>query len=81
MEINRPPSPDLTPEQEQALDHFRQRVHQLTLSGGLTPDAVRNVVRAMREHPQFSREILQVLVDESSALREAAPGLSLFDLD
>ena len=81
MEINRPPSPELTPEQEQALDHFRQRVHQLTLSGGLTPDTVRSVVRAMREHPQYSREILQVLVDESSALREAAPGLSLFDLD
>jgi hypothetical protein len=40
---------------------------------------VRKVVRAMREHPQFSREILQVLVDESSALREMAPGVSLLD--
>jgi hypothetical protein len=36
---------------------------------------------AMGEHPQFSREILQVLVDESRELREAAPGLSLLDLD
>jgi hypothetical protein len=80
MEINRPSSPELTAEQQQALEHFRQRVHELTLHGGLTPDTVRNVVRAMREHPQFSREILQVLVDESSALREAAPGVSLLDL-
>ena len=55
-------------------------MHELTLLGGLTPDTVRNVVRAMREHPQFSREILQVLVDESRALREAAPGVSLLDL-
>ena len=80
MEINRPTSPELTPEQRQALEHFRQRVHQLSLNGGLTADTVRSVVRAMREHPQFSREILQVLVDESSALREAAPGVSLLDL-
>jgi hypothetical protein len=80
MEISRPSSPELTPEQQEALDHFRERVHQLSLNGGLTPDAVRNVVRAMREHPQFSHEILQVLVDESSVLRDAAPGMSLFDL-
>lgn len=55
-------------------------MHELTLHGGLNLDTVRNVVRAIREHPQFSREILQVLVDESSALREAAPGVSLLDL-
>ena len=81
MEINHPSSPELTPEQQEALEHFRQRVHDLALHGGLTPDTVRNVVRAMRQHPQFSREILQVLVDESRELREAAPGLSLLDLD
>ena len=51
MEINRPSSPALTPEQQEALEHFRQRVHELTLHGGLTPDTVRNVVRAMRQHP------------------------------
>ena len=55
-------------------------MHELTLHGGLNPDTVRNVVRAIREHPQFSREILQVLMDEASALRECAPGLSLLDL-
>ena len=76
MEINRPSSPALTPEQQAALEHFHQRVHELSLHGGLTPDTVRNVVRAMREHPQFSREILQVLMEEASALRECAPGLS-----
>ena len=54
-------------------------MHELTLHGGLNLDTVRNVVRAIREHPQLSREILQVLVDESSALREAAPGVSLLD--
>ncbi len=61
------------------MENVRQRVHELTLHGGLNLDTVRNVVRAIREHPQFSREILQVLVDESSALREAAPGVSLLD--
>jgi len=61
------------------LENVRQRVHELTLHGGLNLDTVRNVVRAIREHPQLSREILQVLVDESSALREAAPGVSLLD--
>jgi hypothetical protein len=80
MEINRPSGPALTPEQQEALEHFRQRVHDLALHGGLTPDTVRNVVLAMRQHPQFSREILQVLMDESRELREAAPGLSLLDL-
>ena len=80
MEINRPASPELTPEQQQALEHFRQRVHELSLHGGLTPDTVRNVVRAMRQHPQFSREILKVLADEAQELREIAPGQSLLDL-
>jgi hypothetical protein len=81
VEINRPRSPELTTEKQQALEHFRQRVHELTLNGGITSVTVRNVVRAMREHPQFSREVLQVLVDESSALRETAPGVSLLDLE
>jgi acyl transferase domain-containing protein len=80
MEINRPATPELTPEQQAAMEHFRQRVHALTLSGGLTPDTVRNVVQAMRQHPQFSREILQVLADEAKDLREIAPGQSLLDL-
>ena len=81
MEINRPSAASLTPEQQQALEQFRQRVHELALSGGLTADPVRNVVRAMRQHPDFSTEILQVLYAESSVLREAAPGVSLFELE
>jgi hypothetical protein len=64
MEINRPSSPELTPEQQAAMEHFRQRVHALTLNGGLTPDTVRNVV----------------LADEAQELREIAPGQSLLDL-
>ena len=80
MEINRPSRATLTPEQEQALEQFRGRVHALALSGGLTTDTVRNVVRAMRQHPDFSVEILQVLYEESDVLREAAPGVSLLDL-
>jgi hypothetical protein len=55
-------------------------VHGLALSGGLTADTVRNVVRAMKQHPDFSVEILQVLYEESAVLREAAPGVSLLDL-
>jgi hypothetical protein len=46
------------------MEHFRQRVHALTLNGGLTPDTVRNVV----------------LADEAQELREIAPGQSLLDL-
>ncbi len=80
MEINRPSRATLTPEQQQALEQFRERVHALALSGGLTTDTVRNVVRAMRQHPDFSVEILQVLYEESDVLREAAPGVSLLDL-
>jgi hypothetical protein len=49
MDINRPSSPALTAEQQQALEHVRQRVHDLALHGGLTSDTVRNGVRAMRE--------------------------------
>ena len=55
--------------------------HELALSGGLTADTVRTVVRAMRQHPDFSSEILQVIYAESSVLREAAPGMSLFELE
>jgi len=80
MEINRPSRATLTPEQEQALEQFRGRVHALALSGGLSTDTVRNVAQAMRQHPDFSVEILQVLYEESDVLREAAPGVSLLDL-
>lgn len=49
MDINRPSSSALTAEQQEALEHSRQRVHDLALHGGLTSDTVRNGVRAMRE--------------------------------
>jgi hypothetical protein len=42
---------------------------------------VRNIVRALREHPDFSHEILAVIGDELRAMREVAPGLPLFELD
>jgi hypothetical protein len=80
MEIDRPTAARLTPEQQRALDHFRERVHELALHGGLSADTVRNVVRAMKQHPDFSVEILQVLFEESRALQQAAPGVSLLDL-
>jgi hypothetical protein len=81
MEIDRPSTRTPTPEEQRALDQFREKVHQLALHGGLTAENVRRVVAAMRAHPDFSAEIMQVLFDEASQLREAAPGTSLLDLE
>jgi len=82
MEINRPaPLRPLTAQEEQTLNHFRDRIHQQALHGGLSVDSVRNIVRALREHPDFSHEILAVIGDELRAMQQVAPGLSLFELD
>lgn len=55
MEIHRPaPSRPLTVNEELALQHFRERLHQQALHGGLSVDSVRNIVRAMKQHPDFS---------------------------
>jgi hypothetical protein len=42
---------------------------------------VRNMVRAMKAHPEFSSDILKVLFDGLQALLELAPGRQAFDLD
>ena len=82
MEINRPaPSRPLTAKEERALQHFRDRLHQQTLHGGLSVDSVRNIVRAMKQHPDFSHEILAVIGEELREMRRVAPGLPLFELD
>jgi len=82
MEFNRPaPSRPLTAKEELALQHFRERLHQQTLHGGLTVDSVRNIVRAIKQHPDFSHDILAVIGEELREMRRAAPGLPLFELD
>lgn len=81
MEINRPMARSLTPEEQAAMDQFRDRVHQLALHGGLSADNVRNVLQAMKAHPDFSTEILQVLTAEARALQEVAPGMRLIELE
>ena len=63
------------------MEDFRERVHALALQGGLTAQSIRNLVRAMRQHPDFSAEILQVLFDELQDLQEIAPEKSLIQLD
>ena len=63
------------------MQHFRERLHQQTLHGGLTVDSVRNIVRAIKQHPDFSHDILAVIGEELREMRRAAPGLPLFELD
>ena len=36
MEINRPMPRSFTPEEQQAMDRFRQRVHEMAMQGGLS---------------------------------------------
>jgi hypothetical protein len=80
MDVNRPPSRPLTPEEQAAMESFRERIHGLALRGGLTAQNVRSMVQAMRTHPDVGPDILQVLLDELHLLHEEAPGLQPFDL-
>lgn len=81
MEIQRPQARPLTPQEQQAMEEFRQRVHALALQGGLSAQNMRNLVRAMKQHPDFSADILQVLFDELQERQQIAPGTSLMDLE
>lgn len=82
VEINRPaPSRPLTSKEELALQHFRERIHQQTLHGGLSVDSVRNIVRSIQQHPDFSHEILAVIGEKLREMRRVAPGLPLLELD
>lgn len=60
---------------------FSSREAQQALHGGLSVDSVRNIVRAMKQHPDFSHEILAVIGEELREMRRVAPGLPLFELD
>ena len=42
---------------------------------------VRNMVRAMKAHPEFSADILKVLFDQLQAHQELAPRRQAFELD
>jgi hypothetical protein len=81
IEINKPTARSFTPEEQAAMDKFRDHVHQLALHGGLSADNIRNVLQAMKAHPDFSTEILQVLTAEARALHDVAPGARLIDLE
>lgn len=56
------------------MEAYRQRVHALALQGGLSAQAMRNLVQAIKQHPDFSAEILQVLFDALQELQQIAPG-------
>jgi hypothetical protein len=78
MEINHPaPKQPLSPQEELALQHFREQIHQQVLHGGLSVDSVRN----LKQHPDYSQEILAAIDEEISELREVALGINVFALD
>lgn len=81
MEVTRKEPRPLTPAEQAAMDQFRQRIHQLALHGGLTSDSLRNVVKAMKAHPEFSHEILHVLFEEMEQMDWIPPGTLLIPLE
>jgi hypothetical protein len=82
MEINHPtPKQPLSPQEELALQHFREQIHQQVLHGGLSVDSVRNIVRTLKKHPDYSQEILAAIDEEIREMRNVAPGINVFALD
>ncbi len=63
------------------MDRFRQRIHELAIHGGLTSESLRNVVQAMKAHPDFSHEILHVVFEEMEQMDSIPPGTLLVSLD
>lgn len=81
MEIDRPGAQPLTPEQQQLFDEARIQLHQKALQGGLHLEDIRQIVTAVRAHPEISHEVVQLLMDEVSVLHGADPSLRLLNLD
>jgi phosphoribosylanthranilate isomerase len=76
MEIHRQGGAPLSPAQEQVLAHYREQLHERALHGGLTPENVQDIVRAVRAHPDVSFEVLEVLFDEVKRLPDGQRLLS-----
>lgn len=81
MEVTKKETRALTASEQIAMDQFRQCIHQLALHEGLTSENLRNVVQAMKAHPDFSHEILHVLFEEMEQMNSIPPGTLLVSLD
>jgi hypothetical protein len=78
VQVDHPGSRPLTPSELALLESFRTRLHQRVSSVGLTVDDVRQLLKAMHEHPEASVEVLRILHDEASTL---LPGQRLVSFD
>lgn len=78
MQVDHPGSRPLTPSELALLETFRQRLHARVSSVGLTVDDVRQLIKAMHNHPEASSEVIRIMREEASRLM---PGQSLFSFD
>jgi hypothetical protein len=81
VEIDRPGAHALTPEQEKLFEEARATLHRKALQGGLHLEDIRQIVAAVRAHPEISHAVVQLLMDEVSVLQGADPSLRLLNLD
>lgn len=81
MEISRPGSQPLSPEQQRLFESAREQLHHRALNGGLTSDDIRRIVAAVRTHPEISYEVVQLVLQEAEALHGADPALRLLNLE
>jgi len=68
MEIEHSGSRPLTPEQEAVVAQYRERVVHTAAQGGLTASDVAQLIKELREHPEFSLDLLQAVREESKRL-------------
>lgn len=78
MEINRPGVNSLSPSQQELLEKARQQLHERMLNGGFSGSDVKRIITALRNHPDMSTEVLQLIHQEAQQL---APGESLINFD
>lgn len=78
MEINRPGVSSLSPSQQELLEKARQQLHERMLHGGFNASDVKRIITALRDHPDMSTEVLQLIHQEAQQL---APGQSPINFD
>lgn len=78
MQVDHPNSRPLNESEQALLETFRRRLHERVSSVGLTVDDVRQLIKAMHNHPEASVEVIRIMREEASTLM---PGQSLFSYD
>ncbi|APD48410.1 hypothetical protein KQ302_12195 [Synechococcus sp. CS-602] len=68
MEIEHSGSKPLTPEQQAIVAQYKERVARKAAQGGLTASDVTQLVKELRDHPEFSLELLQAVREEAKRL-------------